>query len=382
MEFDPYYKWLAIPATEQPPDFYRLLGLVKFEDDADVISAAADRQAAHVRTYQLGQYSAFSQRLLNEIATARVTLLRPAEKAAYDTWLQRPLAPQQVILLPTALPVSHEGVRLATAPAPQLPPPVVYFPPEQPRPAPATSSARMAWPQLPLLAWLGIVCGGGLLQLVFVVSLLLLTRWGAAGHPELARVPHPEVGVIPSMHPPAPRQATPRNLPLTVRSNSPPLPSANAGSHAKPPPQVTLPPHTGPLNPEKWLAAAHQEKSPDVRYALFARAAEQAAMAGDVAIASEAFRKMGEQHADYTLPRELVAFLRMYEQAKPGFEPAAFAAWGIRVLTRLQQQESLARHTELARITLASAREAGDLDLHRQAALLAAQSMPTEGSSP
>jgi len=42
-DFDPYYKWLSIPPDEQPPDHYRLLGVRRFEADADVIAAAADR---------------------------------------------------------------------------------------------------------------------------------------------------------------------------------------------------------------------------------------------------------------------------------------------------------------------------------------------------
>ncbi len=68
-EFDPYHKWLGIPKREQPPTYYRLLGIDRFELDADVIQAAADRQMAHVRTYQTGVNSAASQTVLNELAT-------------------------------------------------------------------------------------------------------------------------------------------------------------------------------------------------------------------------------------------------------------------------------------------------------------------------
>ena len=87
--FDPYYKWLGIPPTEQPANFYRLLGLANFEPDADVIQAAADRQMAHVRTYQTGTHSALSQMILNELAKARLCLLTPDRKAAYDADLPR-----------------------------------------------------------------------------------------------------------------------------------------------------------------------------------------------------------------------------------------------------------------------------------------------------
>src|SRR5215469_338512 len=86
--FDPYRKWLGIPPAEQPPHHYRLLGIGLFEDDADVISIAADRQMAHVRTFQTGPHSALSQKLLNELAAARLALLDSEKKAAYDQQLR------------------------------------------------------------------------------------------------------------------------------------------------------------------------------------------------------------------------------------------------------------------------------------------------------
>ncbi len=75
--FDPYYNWLAIPPDEQPPNHYRLLGLKAFEANANVIDTSADRQMAHVRSFQTGDRAADSQRLLNELATARRVLLDP-----------------------------------------------------------------------------------------------------------------------------------------------------------------------------------------------------------------------------------------------------------------------------------------------------------------
>jgi hypothetical protein len=87
-DFDPYYKWLAIPPKHQPPNHYRLLGLELFEDDPDVISDAAQQRMAHVRSYQLGQYMALSQQILNELAAAKVCLLDPQKKAEYDRQLR------------------------------------------------------------------------------------------------------------------------------------------------------------------------------------------------------------------------------------------------------------------------------------------------------
>jgi hypothetical protein len=103
--FDPYYKWLAIPPSEQPPDHYRLLGIPLYTDDADVISNAADQRMAHVRSFQVGQRAEESQRILNELASARLCLLKPDAKLAYDEKLR------------AATPVS-EPAMVAAAPAP------------------------------------------------------------------------------------------------------------------------------------------------------------------------------------------------------------------------------------------------------------------------
>jgi len=86
--FDPYWKWLGIPPEEQPPNHYRLLGVALFESDEEVIGNAADRQMLHLRTFQSGTYSDLSQRLLNELAAARLTLLHPKKRAAYDSQLR------------------------------------------------------------------------------------------------------------------------------------------------------------------------------------------------------------------------------------------------------------------------------------------------------
>ncbi len=87
--FDPYHNWLAIPPADQPANCYRLLGVAQFETDAGVIESAADRQMAHVRTFANGPHAAMSQRVLNELSQARVTLLDPKRRAAYDTVLKR-----------------------------------------------------------------------------------------------------------------------------------------------------------------------------------------------------------------------------------------------------------------------------------------------------
>lgn len=44
--FDAYHRWLGIPPKHQPADWYRLLGLERFEADLEVIVDAAERQIA------------------------------------------------------------------------------------------------------------------------------------------------------------------------------------------------------------------------------------------------------------------------------------------------------------------------------------------------
>jgi hypothetical protein len=85
--FDPYHKWLGIAKEEQPPTYYRLLGINANEQDRDVIEEAAIRQTTHVRTNQIGPHAAACSRLLNEIAHARATLLDPVKRREYDLTL-------------------------------------------------------------------------------------------------------------------------------------------------------------------------------------------------------------------------------------------------------------------------------------------------------
>lgn len=90
--FDPYRKWLGIPTKDQPPNHYRLLSLEVFENDPDVIEGAADRVMAFLRQYQSGENAAAAAKLLNEVALARLCLLKASAKAQYDAKLREQLA--------------------------------------------------------------------------------------------------------------------------------------------------------------------------------------------------------------------------------------------------------------------------------------------------
>ncbi len=128
-DFNPYHVWLSIRPEEQPPNHYRLLGLQLFETNPDVIDSAADRQMAHLRTFQSGKHGDLTQRLLNEVAAARVCLLDPKKRAAYDQQLRAKM--------PAATPIAPPPT-IAIQPAPQ---PVV-----QPAKAPLPLQRAVAMP--------------------------------------------------------------------------------------------------------------------------------------------------------------------------------------------------------------------------------------------
>jgi sulfatase modifying factor 1 len=116
--FDPYHSWLGISREEQPPHYYRLLGLRPLEANAEVIAAAADRQMAYVKSFHAGKYAAFSQQILNELATARVCLLNAASKKQYDAQLhqQSRERPMPAFAPSASSPIPPSGSSRATPP--------------------------------------------------------------------------------------------------------------------------------------------------------------------------------------------------------------------------------------------------------------------------
>lgn len=154
-DFDPYLRWLGIRDPERPPNHYRLLGVAEFEDDADVLANAADRQMSHIRTFQTGPHSTDSQRLLNELATAKICLLNAEKKASYDTQLRRrrvtpPPAPPPAPMLkspPIERPSPPSSVYLET--------PIIV--PEPPRTKLYSSSRRKSSALAFILTLLGVL---------------------------------------------------------------------------------------------------------------------------------------------------------------------------------------------------------------------------------
>lgn len=182
--FDPYHRWLGIPPESQPADHYQLLGIGQFEDDPDVIANAADRQMAHIRTFQSGRRGPLSQQILNELSTANICLLNDERRAEYNEKLR---AEQQTEPVKTAV---------AAPPAPR------------PSPAPAKKTSARAAAVLPAVstsarhrggshqsirrsarkkssAGLVALIGGGLVGVAVLLIALLIFK--GDGAPEVAR---------------------------------------------------------------------------------------------------------------------------------------------------------------------------------------------------
>ncbi|TWU58177.1 hypothetical protein [Rubripirellula reticaptiva] len=114
---DPLYQWLGIPPDEQPPHHYRLLAITTFESDNEVINIAADKQLSHLQQITNGEHAAEAEDLSNQVSAARLCLLSPARKKAYDERLRHQLeAANSSELSPTVVSV------VAPVLAPVIPP--------------------------------------------------------------------------------------------------------------------------------------------------------------------------------------------------------------------------------------------------------------------
>ena len=274
--FDPYRKWLGIPLEEQPPHHYRLLGIGVFEDDPDVIESAADRQMAHVQTRKTGKHTQLTQRLLNELSTAKIHLLDPEKKAAYDKNLRRSLAvrkpasrPRQPAkkALPRAKPlteaVTDKQPRPSTGPQPANPIVVAG--------RGTRSGARRRRP--PKQGWIMYAGTGGAAAVVIIVAVIVGSQSSVPEND--VRIAKRDEGTkrdqitkapVDSSHkPPAapaednPKQPSPsiedvRNQDSSTPPDSEPILSAAPGAPVTPDP-VTIPdpeiiPNVEPATPE------------------------------------------------------------------------------------------------------------------------------------
>ncbi len=171
-QFDPYRKWLGIAPKDQPPHHYRLLGIDPFEDDREVIDSAANRVMTYLKELATGDDAADSQRIMNEVMQARLCLLNPQRKAAYDDELRERLSTNQ----PPPPRVTPPSTKPQTTNEPSLPTPVAIV---------ATSPIPK---QHASVNWVVIAVGGGVILLAAVVLIVVAfaLRDGQRGETELA----------------------------------------------------------------------------------------------------------------------------------------------------------------------------------------------------
>jgi hypothetical protein len=89
MALDVYRDWLGITEAARPLNYYQLLKLKQFEDDAPQIRGQYRKFNADVRKYAAGQFGEQSQILLNELAKAMLCLTDAKRKVEYDASLGR-----------------------------------------------------------------------------------------------------------------------------------------------------------------------------------------------------------------------------------------------------------------------------------------------------
>ncbi|MFM9066457.1 MAG: hypothetical protein ACKOUR_03845 [Planctomycetota bacterium] len=152
MSFDPYHTWLGIAPSEQPATLYRLLGVAEFESNREVITNAADRQMRHVHSMNIGPHAALSQKLLGEIAQARLKLLDPDQKLRYDAQLLQAKQAAASAAAASAIAINPAPITSPITPAPVLPAPTATRrlladdPSVTAAPRPATSAAARPVP--------------------------------------------------------------------------------------------------------------------------------------------------------------------------------------------------------------------------------------------
>ena len=184
-DFDPYHKWLGIPREQRPITHYLLLGIAPTEKDLDVIEDAAIRQTTHVRSYQFGPHAEACQRVLNEIASARQTLLSPRSggrttrvspgcAAAADSWLW--------------------SSPVVTAPSPTKPS-------TRPKPAKKAASPRRA-PSRNNTLLLGLAVGGVSVAVLAVVALVVMSQSAPVVRKDTPSNAEPTARVEPKSAPP------------------------------------------------------------------------------------------------------------------------------------------------------------------------------------
>jgi formylglycine-generating enzyme required for sulfatase activity len=409
--FDPYYQWLSIPVDEQPANHYRLLGTRVFEDNRDVIQHAADQRMAFLRTFQSGQHGALSQRLLNEIAAARLCLLNPAKKAAYDTELraslETPSVSSEVLGRRKAKTVSEVSLEEASPPIrsrwwlpalvgaalvgllmigiagwwflagkdhPQPGGSDAITPVEQPRPRAAETAAAVVHrppasqpstfkhePQPP-----------GPPQMVWAPAALV------SGSPAPATEPSPTAERSPPNPAPVPQSAPPgsQRASASDRPAKLPVPTEMAlaeglklarDAYQEQYARAQTPAARRAIAKEMLAKGLEVKNDPLTRFVLLRLARDVALLAEDMGLAYEAIDRMAERFAidPWTMKAEIVRAAA--KAARKTAEHKTVAEQALALMRKSLEQDACAVAQEMANLAFAEAGKARDRDLVGQA---------------
>ena len=113
MTFDPYHKWLGIPAEKQPPTHYQLLGISPHESDTSVMNESAKMRTVHLKSHRNGPNATACEKLLAQIEEARNTLSDTKQRSQYDAKLFAAAAENAALVSTYAL---HEQNESASEP--------------------------------------------------------------------------------------------------------------------------------------------------------------------------------------------------------------------------------------------------------------------------
>jgi hypothetical protein len=216
-EFDAYKTWLGIPPEEQPPDYYGLLGLKRYEEDRQLIAKSSEQRLTHISRFKDGENGRLAQKIASELSKATSCLLNPHRKHLYDQHLRlgggAAAAGQQA-----SAPLPQHEVK-----PPERKPPVADRPETMAsvlqgrRVKRQRGARRLVWLTATAVAALVLIAG---------VAWLSQTRRADEPTPVATKpAPSPPVEVIDAPENPAPREKTPPPATPTEKPAAPELPA-------------------------------------------------------------------------------------------------------------------------------------------------------------
>jgi formylglycine-generating enzyme required for sulfatase activity len=246
--FDPYHRWLGIAPKDQPPHHYRLLAIDLFESDAEVIRDAVEQRIAHVRTYQLGEHVALTQKILNELSRAKACLLSPEKKTKYDAQLRQQLGQRQAPPSASEPPPAQESI--ATPPVQHSAPidgAATFVSEITSGAVPSASPRARPQPRRRHVPFLAVLVAG--------LSVCLLVAMIVAFHFASKSAVHPEVAArsvsARESSPQPPREAVAQSKPPTQPpSDVARTPQEPTGAATRPQAPVPVPKPPEPVHPQ------------------------------------------------------------------------------------------------------------------------------------